>query len=594
MPDTDARTIAVSWLTCFEQAICKGNAPAIATCFHPQGWFRDLLATSWEIHSLNGPAKIEEYVSKRLLATGSSEESRDAKKIRMKELKLLENPWLYAKFFPTGPGKVGVELGFQWTSSVTKGMGFARLVKDPNDEWKAMSVSMFVVDIIGHEEVGHESGLYGGHTVTWQEVARERKEKVEKEPQVLVVGAGQTGLMITAACKQLGIRVLTIERHERVGDLWRKRYPTLVLHTTRGQHEFLYHPYPSTWPEFIPKDKYADWLETYAMHQDLIIWTNTQLEGHPVYHDDTNTWDVTVNRAGQPRTIHPTHIVMASGSLGEPQVPSLPGNDIFRGTVIHGTAFQGGPAYTGKRVIVVGAGNTGIDVCQDLCTHHAASVTMVQRSQTCVIDSATQARRARGTYPDDAPTWVGDLKFLGTPFGLMKRMQQARVQEMWDDDREMFDKLKKGGLKLYQGPENGGQLMMVFERSGGYWSDREGADLIASGRIKVKQGVEPVAFTASTLKFSDGSELEADAIVFATGFVPMRDTATKLFGEENLSRVTSDEFYGMDDEHEIKGSYRPTGHPGLWFGTGVILTARAMAKILALQFKAIELGLMSV
>ncbi|TCD65649.1 hypothetical protein EIP91_002417 [Steccherinum ochraceum] len=590
MPTTDVRVPALSWLSRFGQGLCKGDAPAIAACFHSQGWFRDLLATSWEIHSINGPAKVEEYVSKRLLATDDSQESKDAKKIRIKDVKLLENNWVRPEHFPipTGLGTTGVELGFEWTSNVARGKGYARLVKDPNDEWKAISVSMFVDDIIGHEELGHESGLFGGHTVTWQEVATKRKEKAEREPQVLVVGAGQTGLMIAAACKQQGMRVLTIERHERVGDLWRKRYPTLVLHTTKGQHEFLYHPYPSTWPEYAPKDKYADWLETYAVHQDLTIWTNTQLQGHPVYHDNTHTWDVTVNHAGQPRTIHPTHIVMASGSLGEPRIPALPGSDIFQGTIVHGTAFQGGPAYTGKRVIVVGAGNTAIDVCQDLCAYNAASVTMVQRSQTCVIDARTMSRRAHGIFRDDTPTWVGDMKFLGMPFGMMKRMQQARVQELWDQDREMFEKLRKGGLKLYQGPENGGQFMMVFERSGGYWADRGGADLIASGQIKVKQGTEPVAFTKNTLKFADGSELETDTVVFATGFVKMRDTATKLFGEDNLSRIGYDDFYGMDEEYEIKGSYRPTGHPGLWFGTGVMVTARPMAKLLALQLKAID------
>lgn len=283
---------------------------------------------------------------------------------------------------------------------------------------------------------------------------------------------------------------------------------------------------------------------------------------------------------------------MATGTLGKPQMPPLPGKDRFKGNVLHGHYYQGGPPYAGQRVIVVGAGNTAIDICQDLWFHKAKSVTMIQRSSTCVIAGETAAKNIQQIWQDDAPTAVGDLKFKTMPLGLLKKIQQSRTQEMWNEDKEMFDNLRKGGVKLNMGPAGEGQLLMVWQRCGGYWVDKGGAELIAAGEVKVKQGTPPVAFTEAGLQFADGTLLEADSVIFATGYTNIRETARKIFGEEAIGRTG--DVYDLDEEGELKGSFRPTGHPGLWFGTGDIVTGRTMSKQLILQLKAIELGLMTV
>ncbi|TCD61052.1 hypothetical protein EIP91_009125 [Steccherinum ochraceum] len=589
-PTDEARDIALDWLVTFSLAVRARDASAVTDCFIPEGWFRDLLAISWQIRSLEGSQKIHAYLAETL--------ARGPMAHTVLDVKHYEDPWIHPVFAPAGLGHGrSVEVAFDWETTVARGKAYARLVKKKGDEqakWKALSVCMFITDVKGHEAVTHELGIYGNHTLSWESVYAERRALVEAAPQVLIVGAGQNGLQIGAACKQMGIRALLIDRDERVGDLWRRRYPTLALHTTRRQHELLFQPYPTTWPEFMPKDKYADWLEGYAKFQDLIVWNRSQMIGHPVYNDDTRTWDVIVDRAGQRRTIYPSHIIMATGALGGPIIPSLPGRDLFKGTVLHAERYQGGFTYANQRVVVVGAGNTGIDICQDLCFHKAQSVTMVQRSVTCVVDGETSQKGIHRIYRDDAPTYVGDLKFLTMPIGLLKKIDQGRVQDMWDQDAELFEKLRKGGVKLYMGPENAGMHIMVYERGGGYWVDKGGADLIVSGAIKVKQGTAPVAFTTGGIEFSDGTTLDADSVVFATGYASMRDMATSILGEETMARVTVDpEIYGLDSEGEIMGSYKPTGHPGLWFGTGGGATGRTMSKFLAIQLKAIESGLMS-
>ncbi|TCD61856.1 hypothetical protein EIP91_007825 [Steccherinum ochraceum] len=579
--DTDPRRISLAWLARFADALCAGDSSTTTTLFHPDGWFRDALALSWQFRSLEGSAKIRQYLADKL------------KPGYITDVKHYEDAWIRPAFYAAGKYGKGIELAFSYETPVAHGKGVARLVWEPlSEQWKALSVCMSITDLTGHEAIDHELGIYGGHTLAWADVAAERRAEVEASPQVLIIGAGHTGLMAAAACKQQNIRALVIERHERVGDLWRKRYPTLVLHTTRRQNELLYQPYPTSWPEFIAKDKYADWLESYVTFQDLVVWTNSQMDGHPVYHDETRSWDVTINQNGHTIIVHPTHIVMATGALGQPFLPNLPGRNLFPGRVCHGAHYQGGPSYAGERIVVVGAGNTAIDICQDLCFHKAKSVTMVQRSVTCVIDGETSARLGRKIWADEAPSEVGDLRFTSLPLGLFKKMQQDRVHEMWEQDAPMFEKLKKGGLELYMGPENEGSLMLVLETGGGYWQDKGGADLIGRGDIKVKQGTTPVEFTANGLLFADGSTLEADSIVFATGYSPMREYATKLFGEDTLRRVREGALYGVNKEGEYNFTHKPTGHPGLWFGAGGVLIARPMARQLALQLKAIELGLM--
>jgi len=404
-----------------------------------------------------------------------------------------------------------------------------------------------------------------------------------------VVGSGHIGLQVAARFKQMDIPAIVIEKNDRVGDNWRHRYPTLTLHTVRNQHQLLYQPYPRNWPFFTPKDKLADWHEAYAKTQDLVVWTRSQLDGHPVYHDAEGKWDVVIDRDGQRVTIHPAHIVMAIGIFSKPIEVHLPNEEKFAGKVFHAARYQGGFEYADKRVVIVGAGNSSADICQDLCFHKAKSVTMVQRSSTCVQSGEVVADYQMETWLDGEPVEVGDFKFGTQGLGLTKRMMQMRTAEMWARDKELHDKLRKGGLVLNMGPNGQGHATLFWERGGGYWHDKGCADLIAQGDVKVKHGVHPTAFSDTSLIFSDGSELEADVVIFATGYRFMRESSRDILGDKNIDKTGP--VYGLDEEGELRGSYRPTGHPGLWFGTGNFFNARFMSKQLGIQIKAMELGL---
>ena len=103
---------------------------------------------------------------------------------------------------------------------------------------------------------------FGGEN--WLDQRRKARAYADRDPAVLIVGGGQAGLAIAARLGQLGVDTLIVDRHERVGDNWRKRYHSLTLHNEVHVNHLPYMPFPPTWPVYIPKDKLANWFEAYV------------------------------------------------------------------------------------------------------------------------------------------------------------------------------------------------------------------------------------------------------------------------------------------------------------------------------------------
>ncbi|KAI0941996.1 hypothetical protein AcW1_009664 [Taiwanofungus camphoratus] len=566
--------IAATWLSEFALAVCSGDVAATVALFLPHGWLRDVLVFTWDTRSLEGHEKIASYLSNTLPSA------------QITNFRLDGQPGLR----PEAALDTGVATGFTFETEDRRGHGYVYLLSDNSSgKWKALSVLMMLEDIKGHEELGPEPGVYGGHTLSWEEVNAARRAKIESNPHVVIIGGGQTGLHIAARFKQMDIPSIIVERNATIGDNWRMRYPTLSLHTTRNHHTFLYQPYPRNWPMWTPRDKVANWMQQYADSQDLVIWTNSHIVGKASYDSVSKTWNVAVNRDGTEVELHPRHIVMAVGILSTPRIPDIPGGHAFRGEVMHASKYMGGQPFAGKRTIVVGAANTSADICQDLAFRSAQSITMVQRSSTCVISIRTVESAMGSAYPDSMPLEVCDLKFSAMPLGLQRKLMKTQEALLWEREKDLHALLKKGGLKLNMGKDGTGQHFLVHERAGGI--DVGCAELIGSGRVKVKQGVEIDRFTENGVVFTDGSELEADLVVFATGYGDPREDIKDIFGADVIDRTSP--LWGMDEEGEIRGIFRPSGHPALWYGGGDFAISRFLSKQLALQIKAIELGMMS-
>ncbi|KAI0700894.1 FAD/NAD(P)-binding domain-containing protein [Cytidiella melzeri] len=562
------------WLSTFSTAMTAADPHGVAAVFLPHGWFRDILTFSWDLRALRGPSKISAYLKDNAHSTTISNITLDG------------NPNLQPQYVPESQDGI-IEAAFTYETPVGYGKGYVQLARGADSRWYALLVCMTLNDLKGHEEP-HDPPDWEAEAQgrPYGEVIAERHRRNEDNPYVLIVGAGQTGLQVAARLSRMNIPTLLIEQHERVGDNWRQRYDTLALHTPKKQHHLLYQPYPSNWPLYTPRDKLADWLESYAKTQELTLWVKSKLGDKPTWDQARRRWTAIIDRNGSIVKVQPAHIIIATGVLGAAYEPAIPDRQLFKGTVLHANQYKNAHTYTGKDVVVVGAGNSSIDICQDSVVAGAKSVTMVQRSSTSVTARSNVARNMDGTWRDGEPLEIGDYRFGSTPLGMIKEYMIAHQEETWAADRELHEKLRKGGLHLNIGSEGQGQFLMVFERGGGL--DKGGADLIASGAIKIKQGVAPKAFTSSGLLFTDGSQLEADVVILATGFKKIRAMSEALFGSEVIGRTS--EVWGLDAEGELQGSYRPCGHPGLWFAAGDFFNSRYMSKHLALQIKARELG----
>ncbi|KAJ7267699.1 hypothetical protein B0H12DRAFT_1098435 [Mycena haematopus] len=452
----DSSQIAGSWLKSFGEFLHAGDISGVISCFAPDGYLRDVLVFTWNNRTLAGRARIATYLMDTL------------KPATVTQVRLDTRPNLSPEHWPLTHTASGVCSGFTFDTAVGYGQGYLTLVVNEAGEWKALTVFVMLTDIKGHEESGAETGVYGGHTLAWHDVHRERRLAIERDPHVLIIGGGQTGLNVGARFRQMNIPTLIIERNARIGDNWRQRYPTLTLHTSKSRNGMLYQPYPANWPTYTPRDKLADWLELYPISQDLVIWTNSGALPTPTYDPAAKRWTVVVDHAGEHVTLHPAHIVLAAGLLGAPRIPSISDTDLFHGTTVHASAYAGGKDYVGKRALVVGAGTSSADICQDLAFHGAAEVTMLQRSTTCVVSVENVARMVERMWPADVPTDVADFKSQAMPILLWREMAKARTEQMWAEEAETHKGLREAGLSLNMGKDGSGQYPLVFEKFGGY------------------------------------------------------------------------------------------------------------------------------
>ncbi|KAJ3933405.1 MAG: FAD/NAD-P-binding domain-containing protein [Lentinula lateritia] len=572
--------VASAWFACFSEHLQRGDVASTTSLFLPNGWLRDFLAFDWDLRTLHGHEKISSYLSEHLPNSN-----------------FLGFELASDQYFKPSPGPMPgtVTAGFSFSTPIANGRGYFNLSSTTEIEdiagWKASTVFITIDSLKNHEEKGAAGDIYGGRCPTWGEARDIEWRKAEEEPEVLIIGAGQNGLQVAARLQQMKISSLVVDKNDRVGDTWRRRYPTLALHTPKTHHSLLYQPFPSNWPFWTPRDKLAEWLEQYVVSQDLLVWTKSRVMPAPTYDRNSKRWTVTVNKAGQTCTLHPKHVVVATGMLGEPYIPKIEDQEIFEGQIMHSEGFSGGADFTGKRVVVVGTGNSGADIALDLSTHKARSVTMIQRSTTVVQPASTIAEQHLQVYPPDVPVEVSDFRAFATPnFRLFEILAETRGL-IWDQEKDLIEGLRKAGMNVDMGPYGAGILPLVYLRFGGFWLDVGCGDKIIHGEIKVKSGVEITKFTKQSVVLSDGSAIEADVVIFATGYRQMAQMLKNLLSDEII-----DETYalpnGLDEEGEYEVGYRPTGHPGLWYAPGSFNNSRLQSKYLGIQFQALDIGYM--
>ena len=585
MLDTTASAEVQGLLDSFGAALERGDIDAAVACFQDDCYWRDLVSFTWNIHTSEGKDAIRGMLQSQLAATKPS-------------------GWKIAK------GETAAEDGgvttawIEFETGVSRGYGLVRMI-----DGKIWTLLTTMVELKGHEEhkgftrpLGAKHGA-GKHRPTWKEEreAEARELGYTNQPYVLIIGGGQGGIALGARLRQLGVTAIIIEKNERPGDSWRNRYKSLCLHDPVWYDHLPYMKFPENWPVFAPKDKIGDWLEMYTKVMELNFWSKTTCKS-ATFDEKTKEWTVVVDRDGQEVTLKPKQLVLATGMSGKANLPKFPGMQTFKGDQHHSSRHPGPDAYRGKKAVVIGSNNSAHDICAALWEGDV-DVTMVQRSSTHIVRSETLMDVGLGgLYSEQAvrsgmTTEKADLIFASLPYKILHTFQIPLYDKMKEIDADFYAGLEKAGFWLDWGPDGSGLFMKYLRRGSGYYIDVGASQLIIDGKIKLAHGnVKEIVPNGVVLE--DGTMLEADVIVYATGYGSMNGWAADLIGKEVADTVGKCWGLGSDTPKdpgpwvgEQRNMWKPTKQEALWFHGGNLHQSRHYSQFLSLQLKARMEGL---
>ncbi|XAR66990.1 Indole-3-pyruvate monooxygenase, partial [Bertholletia excelsa] len=320
-------------------------------------------------------------------------------------------------------------------------------------------------------------------------------------PGPVIVGAGPSGMAAAACLKEKGIPSLILERSNCIASLWQhKTYERLRLHLPKEFCELPLMPFPSNFPTYPSKQQFIAYLEDYKNHFGL----------RPVF-------ETTVVRAefdGFWRIEYDCQwLIVATGENAVEFLPEFEGMSEFGGPILHTSSYKTGEGFCGMRVLVVGCGNSGMEVCLDLCNHNAQP-SMVVRNSVHVLPQEMLGRSTFGLSMwmlKWFPTWLVDLFLL-----LMSRLLLGDTAQLG------LTRPKVGPLEL---KNLTGKTPVL---------DVGTLNKIRAGKVKVRPGIKRMM--SHSMEFVDGRIENFDAVIFATGYksnVPSWLKETNFFSEKD-------------------------------------------------------------
>ncbi len=527
---TDDISIATeNWLAQFESALAKSDDILLKTLFHPESYWRDVLALSWNLQTVNGADAILRELKARAISAAPSAFRIDPDRTAPRRV--------------TRAGTNTIEAIFKFETAQGRGSGILRLIADAGgNRLKAWTLLTALDELKGFEEQQGRSRPRGQaysrdfRGPNWLDLRKAAAEYADRDPDVLVVGGGQAGLSIAARLRQLQIDTLIVDREARIGDNWRNRYHALTLHNQVQVNHLPYMPFPPNWPVYIPKDKLANWFEAYVDAMELNYWTGIEFESG-AYDEAKGRWSVVLRQTdGGKRDMHPRHVVMATGLSGIPNLPDIPRLRNFAGTVLHSSQYGDGETWKNKKALVIGTGNSGHDIAQDLYSS-GAEVTLVQRSSTLITNIEPSAQLAYAAY-NEGTLEDNDLIATSMPLVLAKKSHVMITEQSKKFDRELLDGLERVGFKLDFGDGETGWQFKYLTRGGGYYFNVGCSDLVVRGEIGLRQFSDIESFVAEGARMKSCWRLatRARSIWCASCSATRSPAASVLFGGSARSK----------------------------------------------------------
>ncbi len=339
------------------------------------------------------------------------------------------------------------------------------------------------------------------------------------EADVIIVGGGAAGLTTAGALKKQGVEALILDKDDRIGGTWARRYQRLRLHTVRAFSGLAHYPIPRHFPKYIPKDMFAEYLHDYARRFDLNIVANCPVNKVSKKGDG---WRVT----GEQEDWHCRIAVIATGHFGAPHLPDWPGAEEYAGLLLHSANYRTGREYAGRRVLVIGSGNSGSEIATDLAEQGAALVANSFRTPPPVV-------------PRDV---------LGTPVQMFGILLSPFPPRFADRLGRLIARAVMGDLSRYSikppawQPFTAHRIPII---------DVGFVKELKRGRIHIRPNV--ARFNRAGVVYNDGRDEAFDVVIAATGF------------KTGLGELL--DAPGLIDERGYPRfrSGQPTAHPGLYF-----------------------------
>jgi cation diffusion facilitator CzcD-associated flavoprotein CzcO len=330
---------------------------------------------------------------------------------------------------------------------------------------------------------------------------------------VLIVGAGPAGLATAAELTRLSIPYRLLERGPSLGTSWINSYDSLRLHTGRHMSTLPRYGYPAGTPLFPTRDQFVDYLRRYAEQHSMRIETGSEVANLSRRADG---WTAVVRG----EEVQGSAVVMTTGIMSNPVVPNLPGRESFNGEMLHSVQYRRPEPFAGKRVLVVGVGNSGGEIAAEL-GNAGIDVTILVRRGANVVP------RAIGGVP---------IQYLAAAMRRLPRATRVRVSKVI----QKLSELRNGPPVLPRPPWTVLDAIPVI----GFHL----VDAIRAGKVAVKLGTIESLEPAGA-RFSGGTRADFDAIILATGFAPaLAPLGTLVRRDERGFALRTDHVTSADQE----------------------------------------------